>query len=125
MSSSGDPREVVVATILALERACLDADAALVERRWHDVTEALAVQRRLTAELGELFARTPQLSPAQDERVAKRLRGVLAFRDEQLRRLHALRDEIGRRLETIGRARAFSRSVGHPRTSAAFYDTQR
>lgn len=124
MPSLADTRETVVATILSLERACLDADAALVERRWPDVTAALDVQGRLTAQLAALFERAPHLSPSGDAKVAKRLEGVLAFRDDQLRRLHALRDEIGRRLETIGRARDLSRALGQPKPPAAFYDTK-
>jgi hypothetical protein len=116
-SSAETPREAVVRTILELERACLDADAALVERRWADVRAAFALQSTLTGELGALFAANPELAPAQDEKVARRILGVLRYRDDQLRRLTAYRDEVGRRLRAIGSVRALSRSIGKPRTS--------
>ena len=123
-SSAESAREDVVSTILALERACLDAEAAMVERRAGDVDAALGAQVALTARLGELFAATPALAPDNDAGVARRLRGVIAYRDDQLRRLESYRDETGRRLESIGKVRALARTIGRREPSAAFFDTQ-
>lgn len=121
-SSAEAVGEEIVRTILALERSCLDADAALVERRWPDVESAFSAQSALTDRLGELFAAEPEHAPANDGRVHDRLRGVVAYREDQLRRLRAYRDEIGRRLRSIGRVRALSRTIGAPVTKPAFLD---
>jgi hypothetical protein len=116
-------RENVVRTILALERACLDADAALVERRWSDLSAAFAVQTRLTGELAELFSCAPDVAPQNDAQVAQRLRGVIVYRDDQLRRLVAYRDEVGRRLRAIGQVRELSRTIGKPPAAPAFVNS--
>lgn len=115
---------MVARTIVALERACLEADAALVERRWPDVDAAFGAQAELTAELGRLFAATPELAPANDAKVAQRLRGVLAYRDDQLRRLDAYRDELATRLTSIGKVNAFARSLGKRAVTPRLYDAQ-
>ncbi|HTD34632.1 MAG TPA: hypothetical protein VK665_13270 [Candidatus Elarobacter sp.] len=123
-SSAEGPRAEVARTIVALERACLDADAALIERRWHDVDAAFGAQADLTAELGRLFAASPHLAPENDAKVAQRLRGVLAYRDDQLRRLEAYREEIATRLASIGKVNAFSRSLAKHTAAARLYDGQ-
>lgn len=123
MPSSADrPLDEVARTIVALERSCLDADAALVERRWPDVDEAFRAQAALTAALARLFVGAPETSPQNDPKVAQRLRGVLAYREDQLRRLRAYHDEVGARLDAIGKMNAFARSFGKQRTSASLYD---
>ena len=124
MPSSADAaRGEVVRTIIALEKRCLDADAALVEHRWGDVAAAFRSQSELTDRLAELFAGMPESAPANDHRVAERLHGVVAFREAQLRRLCAYRDEIGRRLSSIGKVRALSRSIGTATAQASFVDS--
>lgn len=123
-SSAEGARAEVARTIVALERACLQADAALVERRWSDVDAAFGAQAELTAELGRLFRIAPQLAPANDAKVAQRLRGILAYRDDQLRRLDAYREEIATRLASIGKVNAFARSLGKHATAARLYDGQ-
>ncbi|MGD1066618.1 MAG: hypothetical protein ABR975_07360 [Vulcanimicrobiaceae bacterium] len=113
MPSSAEPaRAVVVRTIIALERACLEAEEALVERRWRDVRRAFATQRKLTDELAALFAASPDVAPAADAKVAQRLHGVYAYRQEQMNRLESYRSSVGERLRTIGKMRQLSRSVG-------------
>lgn len=123
-SSAEAARDAVVRAIIALERSCLEADAALVERRWDGFAAALDRQGALSAELAGLFAAQPALAPARDARVARRLRGVLAYRDDQLAKLQAQRDEIGRRLQALGKLRALARTVGRHAPPAALYDTQ-
>ncbi len=111
-SSADEARSAVAHAIVALERSCLDADAALVERRWPDVRAAFGCQVALTSELARLFAETPAISPANDEKVAHRVRGIYVYREDQLRRLRAYRDDVLERLTTIGKMKAFSRSIG-------------
>jgi len=105
-------REAVVRAIIALERACLDAESAFVERRWADVRSAFGRQSALTFDLGRLFAEAPETAPASDAKVARRIRGILAYRDDQLRRMRAYRDEVGERLNSVGKVNALARSLG-------------
>ena len=123
-SSAEVPRDAVVRTILELERACLDTEAALVERRWDGVDAALAHQHELTASLAELFAAAPETAPERDGQIAQRLRGILAYRDDQLQRLEAYRDDVATRLRSLGRLRAFSRAIGKHDPAAALLDGQ-
>ena len=117
-------RGAVIETLALLERSCLEADAALTERRWSDVATAFTAQERLTGELARLFEDVPQMAPVNDEKVAKRIRGILVYRDDQLRRLRAYHAEVGSRLRAIGRMRAFSRSIGKRGPSAELVDGQ-
>jgi hypothetical protein len=124
LSPADAARDGVVRTIIALERSCLDADAAIVERRWDDVDAALRAQAALTEQLAALFAAAPHAAPDGDAKVAQRVRGILAFRDDQLRRLRAYHAEVGTRLNAIGRANAFARSLGKRVNSARLLDGQ-
>jgi len=110
--SAEGAREAAVALLVAIERSCLDLEAAFVERRWSDVTASLARQNVLTVELGALFARAPEAAPERDDKIAQRVRGILTYRDDQLRRVAAYKDEVSRRLQSIGRVRRFSRAIG-------------
>jgi hypothetical protein len=124
LSSADTARDAVVRAIIALERSCLAAENALTERRWPDVEAAFADQALLTSQLAALFAGSPETSPAGDEQVAQRIDGVLTYREGQLERLRAYHAEVATRLESIGKVRAFSRSIGTQDRSGALYDTQ-
>ena len=117
-------RDDVVRTIIALERSCLDADAAIVERRWDDVGAALCAQSALTQELAGMFDAAPHAAPGNDAKVEQRVRGILAYRDDQLRRLQAYHAEVGTRLNAIGRVNAFARSLGKRANAARLLDGQ-
>jgi hypothetical protein len=123
--SAETPQAGIVGAILAFERSCLSAEAALVERRWKDVTAAFEAQTRLTEELAELFRRAPDLAPARDPKVAQRIRGILVYRADQLRRLEAYRDAVGRRLASIGKIRELSRTMRRHGADASFVDSKR
>lgn len=125
MSVDASPRGAATAAIIALERSCLEAEAALMERRWADVDAVFAAQAVLTDELRELFAAAPEFAPANDEAIAQRVRGILAYRADQLRRLRAYHAEVEGRLRSIGKVRALSRSIGKRERAGALYDTQR
>jgi hypothetical protein len=125
MHSSADPAlDAVVETIIALERSCLEADAALVEQRWDGVAAAFEAQSQLTARLGLLFGSAPHTAPARDAKVARRVQGILAYRDDQLRRLTAYRDGVAARLSAIGKVNAFARSFGKHAQAAHLLDGQ-
>jgi hypothetical protein len=124
-SSAEGALDAVVRTIIALERSCLEADAALVERRWDGVAAAFRAQDELTAELARLFDAAPQTAPANDPKVGQRVSGILAYRDDQLRRLRSYRDEIATRLSSISKVNAFSRSFGRRAAAAQLLDMQR
>jgi hypothetical protein len=116
--------DAVVQTIIALERSCLDADLALVEHRWPDFGAALTTQTELTTQLEELFQAAPHTAPPNDAKVAQRVHGILAYRDDQLCRLQAYRDDVATRLSSIGKVNAFSRSFGKSAEPAHLLDAQ-
>ena len=122
-SFADDPRERVVRVIIALERSCLGAEAAFVERRWPDVDAAFREQAALSDELRSLFEEFPETAGANDARVDQRLRGILRYRDEQLGRLIAYRDDVATRLSSIGKVNAFSRSLGKRAPGARLLDS--
>lgn len=124
MSADVAAHEAAAEVVIALERSCLEAEGALVERRWPDVERAFAVQAALTDALKRVFAAAPQTAPENDDKVARRMRGILAYRDDQLRRLRAYHAEIEERLRSIGKVRAFSRSIGKRERAGEMYDTK-
>ena len=113
-AAAESPRAVVVRTLIALERSCLDADAAFLERRWNDVTAAFAAQTRMTDELRRLFDAAPETAPAHDPKIARRIRGIIAYRDDQLRRLEAYHADTATRLQATQKLRGFARAIGKP-----------
>lgn len=125
MPPSADTKAEIVEAILALERSCLEADTAFLERRWADVGVALGTQSALTDRLASLFEAAPELAPANEPRVRKRLLGVLAFRDDQLRRMRAYNEQVGERLRSIAKMRAYSRTIGTARVPARIVNTER
>ena len=117
-------RESVVRTIIEIERSCLEADAALTELRWSDLDASFRTQVELTGRLAELFERAPETAPANDLKVAERVNGILAYREDQLQRMASYRDEVGARLSAIGKVNAFSRSFGKQPAPAQLLDGQ-
>jgi hypothetical protein len=122
--SAKTAREEIARTIVALERSCLDADTALVEKRWPDVDSAFSRQTALTEQLVRLFEAVPSCAPANDPKVEERVRGILAYRADQLRRMQAYHAEIAARLENIGKVNALSRSIGRRGPDARLLDLQ-
>jgi hypothetical protein len=123
-SSAETAREAVIRILLALERSCLDAEAALGEQRWPDVEAALVAQAGLTGDLGAVFEAAPELAPERDEKIAARVRGILSYREDQLHRLQAYHAEIGARLQSIGRMNNMSRSIGRRDPAGRVFDGQ-
>lgn len=102
----------------------MDADAALVEHRWPELGAALRAQAVLEVQLRALFDAAPETAPAANVKVEQRIRGILAYRDEQLRRLRAYHSDVALRLNSIGKVRALSRSLGRRAASAQLLDAQ-
>lgn len=124
LSSAETARDAVMRTLVAMERLCLDADAAFVERRWADVAASIQTQAQLTEALRRLFADAPEAGPGNDAKVAQRIRGIMAFRDDQLRRMRAYNDEIRVRLDALGKLKALSRTVGRADRGGQLLDGQ-
>ncbi|MDB5092901.1 MAG: hypothetical protein JWO85_1002 [Candidatus Eremiobacteraeota bacterium] len=123
-SSAETAREAVIRILLALERSCLDAEAALGEQRWPDVEAALGAQAGLTGDLAAVFEAAPEFAPERDQKVAERVRGILSYREDQLHRLQAYNAEIGARLQSIGRMNNMSRSIGRRNPAGRVFDGQ-
>ena len=95
-----------------LERACIDAERALREQRWRDCDGIWNRQRRLTHELELALRELGQGSP-EHKLAIKRVARIAKYRDGQLKRLQAFHATIGRRLATLGRYRAYAKTVGN------------
>ena len=121
---SAEALDAVARTIVAIERSCIDADAAFTERRWDDVDAAFRAQATLTGDLAALFDATPEHSPERDAKVAQRVRGILAYREDQLRRMRAYREDVHERLRSIGKVNRLSRSLGRRVARAGVVDGQ-
>ena len=94
-----------------LERACIDAERALREQRWRDCDAIWNRQRRLTHEL-ELSLNVLAPGSPEHKLALKRIARIAKYRDGQLKRLQAFHATIGRRLATLGRYRAYAKTVG-------------
>jgi hypothetical protein len=123
-SSAEAARDAVVRAIIALERSCLEAESAFVARRWPDVAAAFGRQTALTDDLRRLFAAAPETAPPNDAKVARRVRGILAYRDDQLRRMQDYRDGVAVRLRSIGKVNALSRTIGRRAAAGRLLDGQ-
>ena len=71
-----------------------------------------------------MYGDRTQTAPANDAKVARRVNGIVAYRDDQLRRLQAYRDDVATRLSSIGKVNAFSRSFGKHAQAAHLLDAQ-
>ena len=94
-----------------LERACIDAERALREQRWRDCDGIWNRQRRLTHELEVALREIVPGSP-EHKLALKRVARIAKYREGQLKRLQAFHVTIGRRLATLGRYRAYAKTVG-------------
>lgn len=94
-----------------LESACIDAERALREQRWRDCNGIWNRQRRLTHEL-ELAMRDLTKGSPEHKSALRRIARVAKYRDGQLKRLQAFHAMIGKRLATLGRYRAYAKTVG-------------
>jgi hypothetical protein len=94
-----------------LEHACVEVEKALREQRWADCNQIWNRQRRLTHEL-EVSIRSLTVNSPEHQAALKRIARIAKYRDGQLKRLRAFHSAIAKRLATIERYRAFSKTVG-------------
>ena len=76
---------------------------------------AIAHSRRITHEFENAMAELKSLrTPEIDREIFARLQRIFSVRNEQMKRLEAIRDEVGGKLRTISKWKEYSRSVaGH------------
>jgi hypothetical protein len=106
-----------VEVIVAIERECLVADAAIAAQNWERCEESWRAQRVLTHEL-DIALREHPLTLEQLAAARKRIDRLARYREGQLKRLKAFNDACATRLANMGRFRGFSKSVGGERRSS-------
>ena len=91
--------------IVALERSCLDAEAALVERRWTDVDARVSSAGRADRTSStRLFAAAPETAPANDAQGrAARARDPRVSRRSAARGCARITPSVATRLRSIGK----------------------
>lgn len=119
MPESADPqtaRSAVELEVVELERLCGELERALVAGDWNAVGNALRASRRTThAFLNAMEAAAPYRDEAFDRAVNTRMRRVFDLREDQLDRLQAFNGDIGERLTTLSRWKAYASSMGSKR----------
>jgi hypothetical protein len=128
LADASAARDAVVREIVELERLCGELERSLVAGDWNAVGNVLRSSRRTThAFLNAMEAAAPQRDAAFDRLVNRRMRRVFDVREDQLERLRAFNGDIGARLTTISRWKAYAGAMGTKRTparTAGFDSTQ-
>jgi hypothetical protein len=99
-------RKAVEVEVVELERLCSELERSLVAGDWNAVGNALRLSRRTTHD--EAF----------DRKVNARMRRVFDMREDQLARLETFHGDIGERLTTLSRWKAYASSMGSKRAPA-------
>ncbi len=111
--SDSSARSAALAEIGALERSCADLEAALQEHDWERLDAAIGAARRITHSLEkELEREDLDRDDAFDTLVRERLERIHAIRERQIVRLSAYHEELGERLKTFVKFKAYARSIG-------------
>jgi hypothetical protein len=101
--------------VTALEQLCNELELALRAADWNRMGVAIADSRRTMAEFENAMAEAKPLRTADfDQVIFARLQRVYSVRADQMKRLQAANDEIGKRLRTISRWKSYARSIGGP-----------
>lgn len=120
--------DAVVREVAELERLCGELERSLVAGDWNEVGNALRSSRRTThAFLNAMEAAAEYRDEAFDRTVNARMRRVFEVREDQLARLEAFHGDIGERLKTLSRWKAYAGSIGSknaPARSAGFDKTR-
>jgi hypothetical protein len=121
---SVDPRAAeIIATVTEFEASVGAAEAALVARDWPRIDALLSTQHRLTHALANALEETRDARPeAFTNEVNRRIAGILARRDDQLRRLIAFNHLVKERLTMISRTREIRRVHVDSRPAARILD---
>jgi hypothetical protein len=119
LPESADPaaaRNAVEREVVQLERLCGELERALVAGDWNAVGNVLRTSRRTThAFLNAMEAAEPFRDEPFDRAVNARMRRVFDIREDQLERLRAFNGDIGERLKTLSRWKAYAGSIGSKR----------
>jgi hypothetical protein len=101
--------------LASLEQLCNELELALRELDWERLGTAIRNSRRTMAEFENAMADAkPLRSEGVDSAIFARLQRIYAVRDDQLTRLQAVHDDIGKRLRSISRWKSYARSIGGP-----------
>jgi hypothetical protein len=99
-----------------LEKLCSELEKSLVAGDWNAVGNSLRSSRRTThAFLNAMEAAAPYRDEAFDAKVNKRMRRVFDIREDQLARLETFHGDVGDRLKTLSRWKAYAGSMGSKR----------
>jgi hypothetical protein len=102
-----------------LERLCGELERSLVAGDWNGVANALRSSRRTThAFLNAMEASAPYRDEPFDKSINARMRRVFDIREDQLTRLETFNTDIGERLTTLSRFKAYASSIGSKRAPA-------
>ena len=119
MDDAGALRAAIEREVGELERLCSDLEKSLVAGDWNAAGNALRSSRRAThAFLNAMDAAGAARDEAFDLAIHTRVRRVFDIREDQLARLHAFRDGIGQRLQTLSRWKSFAGAVGGKKAPA-------
>jgi hypothetical protein len=112
-------RGAVEREVLELERLCHELERSLVAGDWNAVGNSLRSSRRAThAFLNAMADAAPHRTEAFDLAVNKRVKRVFDMRQDQLERLETFNQDIGLRLQTLSRWKAYASSIGSKRAPA-------
>lgn len=105
--------EAIAATVTGLEQLCNELEFALRETDWPRMDAAIADTRRTMHALENAMAdATPVRTVEFDKAIFARLQRVYSVRDEQMKRLTAVHEEIAERLRALSRWKGYARSIG-------------
>jgi hypothetical protein len=109
-------RAAVEREVGELEKQCGELEKSLVAGDWNAVGNALRSSRRTThAFLNAMEAAAPHRDAEFDQKVNKRMRRVFDIREDQLARLETFHGDVGERLKTLSRWKAYAGSIGSKR----------
>lgn len=117
VNAGRDALDAVAREINALSSLCEELDAGLNAQDWARMDRAIADSRRVTHALEEAMA---EAAPYRDERfdgaVFRRLQEIYAYRDDRLKVLTSVHEELGERLRQLSRWKGYARSIGSHET---------
>jgi len=119
---SADPAraalEAVAKEIKELERLCIEIDAAVVDEDWPRLNAAIADSRRVTHAMENAMAEAkPYRDATFDKAAFARLQQIYSYRQERMKVVEEIHNDIGDRLRSLSRWKGYARSIGGNRES--------
>jgi hypothetical protein len=107
------PLDSIVQNVTGLEQLCSELEVALRSRDWPRMDCAIADARRTMHELENAMADATSVRTADfDREIFARLQRVYAVRDEQMKRLASIHEEVAENLRALSRWKGYARSIG-------------